>query len=109
MNTVGDGSSSSYSSSSSNNISHFITKFQVVDATDNDSVDRCITLKSFEAVTSEMSKTQVYLRQIMKHLSLPENYIPKGNNSGNKAGASSKTIGNFPLGTKEHWTSWNNL
>ena len=34
-------------------------------ATDNDLLARGITLKSFQAVTSEMAKTQVYLRQTM--------------------------------------------
>ena len=52
MNTTGDGSSSRYSYSSSNNRSHRITDSQVVDATDNDSVDRDTTLGSFQAVTS---------------------------------------------------------
>ena len=65
MNTVWDGSYSSYYYSSSKNRSHHITNSQVVDATDNDSVARNITLESFQEVIYEMAKTQVYLRHIM--------------------------------------------
>ena len=71
MNTVGDGSSSRYYSSYSNNASHRITKYQVVDATDNESVASGTTLESFQAVTSEMSKNKIYLRQITEYISLP--------------------------------------
>ena len=62
MNIVGDVLSSRYDSLSSNNISHPITNSQVVEASDNDSLAKGITLKSFQLVTSEMAKTQVYLR-----------------------------------------------
>ena len=44
MNNSGYGSSSRYSSSSFNEISHRITNSQVVDATDNESVASVITL-----------------------------------------------------------------
>ena len=71
MNTIGDGSSHSYYSSSLNNMSHQIKNSQVVDATDNDSVDSIITLESLKLVTSEMPKTQFYLRKIMEQLYLP--------------------------------------
>ena len=73
MNTIGDGLSSRYPSSSSNKISHSITNSEVVDAIDNQSVPRDINLESSQAVTFETAKTQVYLRQIMEHLSLPAN------------------------------------
>ena len=96
MNTLGDGSSSRYYYSSSNNRLHSITNSQVVDATNNDSEASGITLEYFQAVTSEMSKTQVYLRQIMEHLSLLEDGSPTGKNSVNKSGSSSETTGNFP-------------
>ena len=95
MKTVGDDLSSSYSSISSNNISHHITNYQVVDAINNDSVASVITLELFQSVTSEMSKTQVYLRKIMEHLSLPKDGSPTGNNSGNKSVVSFDTTGNF--------------
>ena len=96
INTVGYGSSSRYYSSYSNNVSHRITKYQVVDATDNESVASGTTLESFQAVTSEIFKTQVYIRYIMEHLSLPADVIPTGNNLRNKSFESSDTTGNIP-------------
>ena len=39
---------------------------------------------------------KVYLRQIMEHISLPTDGIPKGNNTGNKAGEYSEIIGKTP-------------
>ena len=66
-----------------------------MDSTDDVSVARGTPLESFQAVTSEMAKTQVYLTQIMEHLSLPADSSPAGNNLGNKAGVSSKTTGNM--------------
>ena len=95
MNTIGDGSSHSYYSSSLNNMSHQIKNSQVVDATDNDSLASGITMESFQEVTSEMAKIQVYLRQILEHLSLLADGIPTENNSVNKASESSKTTWNF--------------
>ena len=80
MNTVRDGASSRYLSSLSKNISHQITNYQVVDVTNNDSVARGITVEFFESVTSEIAKIQVYLRQIMEHLSLPADIRPTGGN-----------------------------
>ena len=56
-----------------------------------------------------MAKTQVYLIQIMEHLSLPADGSPKGNNSENKSSASSDTTDNMPQGMKEHWIRRNNL
>ena len=96
INNVGDGSSSRYYSSSSNNRSQRITNSQVMDTTNNDSVASSITLEYFQAVISEMAKTQVQPRQIMGHFSLPSDDSPTGNNSGNKTGASSETTVNFP-------------
>ena len=78
-----------------------------MDDTDNESVYIGITLESFQSVTPEMAKTQVYLIQIMEHLSLPEDGKPTGNNPGNKSGASSETTVNFLSGTKEYRTVWN--
>ena len=89
--TLGDGSSSSYYSLFSNNRSYCITTSQVADTTYNDSVAIGITLESFQTVTSEMTKTPVYLRQIVEHLSLAEDGSPKGINLVNKACVSSKT------------------
>ena len=96
MNTLVDVSSSRYSSSSSHNRSHHITNTQVLGATDDVSVASGITLESFQAVTSEIFKTQVYIRYIMEHLSLPADVIPTGNNLGNKSFESSDTTGNIP-------------
>ena len=96
MNTLGDGSSSRCYSSSSHNISHIVINSWVVEATDNVSVARGITLESFQAVMYEISKTQVYLRHIMENLSLPADGRPTGNNSIHKYGVSSNTIGNIP-------------
>ena len=83
--TIWDVSSPRYYSSSSKDRSHHLNNFQVVDTTDNESLARGITLESLQAVTSEMAKKQVYLRQIMEHLSLPADDSPAGNNSGKKA------------------------
>ena len=96
MNTVVDGSSSRYYSSSSNNRSQRITNSQVMDTTNNDSVASSITLESFQAVTYEMAKTQVYLRNIMGHFSFQSDGSPTGKNSENKSVASSNTTGTFP-------------
>ena len=78
-----------------------------MDATDDVSVAIGITLESFQAVTYEMAKKKVYLRQIMDHLSLPMDVIPMGSNPGNKSGASSKTTGKMPQGKREYRTRWN--
>ena len=96
MNTLGDVSYSRYSSSYYHNISHHITNYQVVGATDDVSVSSGITMEYSQAVIPKMYKTQVYLRHIMEHLSLPADGIPTGNNSIHKYGVSSNTIGNIP-------------
>ena len=95
MNTLLDRSSSRYSLYYHNR-SHHITTSQDVDVTDNVSVARGITQGKFQSFMSEMAKTKVYLRHIMKHLSFPMDVFPTGNNMENKSGESSDTTGKTP-------------
>ena len=93
MNTLGDVSYSRYSSSYYQNISHHITNYQVVGATDDVSVSSGIIMDYSQEVIPKMYKTQVYLRHIMENLSLPTDGSSTVNNTVNKSSDSSDTTG----------------